>query len=90
VLRAFRKLHVAVPGDVKIVGFDDIGFALDTIPPLTSVRIDRFLLGAEAVRTLVSMTHSPEEAAGIKKVIRPTLIVRESTGGTSPASDVAR
>jgi len=32
------------------------------------------------VRTLVSLTHSPEAASGIKKVIRPTLVVRESTG----------
>ena len=70
-----------MPGDVKICGFDDILYASYTTPALTSVRIDKFLLGSEAVRTLVSVTHSPETAAGIKKVIRPALVVRESTGG---------
>jgi DNA-binding LacI/PurR family transcriptional regulator len=57
---------------------------------LRSIRIDKFLLGSEAVRTLVSMTHSPEAAAGLKKVIRPTLIVRESTGTTSLAAEAHR
>jgi LacI family transcriptional regulator len=80
-LKAFRELDVAVPGVVKIVGFDDIMYAAFTAPSLTSIRIDKFLLGSEAVRTLVSMTHTPERATDMKKVIQPSLIVRESTGG---------
>jgi DNA-binding LacI/PurR family transcriptional regulator len=80
-LAAFRELGVKVPADVKIAGFDDILYASYTTPTLTSIRIDKFLLGREAVRTLVSMTHSPEAASGLKKVIRPSLVVRESTGG---------
>jgi LacI family transcriptional regulator len=78
-LKAFHELGVRVPEDVKIVGFDDIMYASFTIPSLTSIRIDKFLLGAEAVRTLALMTHSPERAAGVKKVIKPTLVIREST-----------
>jgi LacI family transcriptional regulator, galactose operon repressor len=78
-LKAFHELGVRVPEDVKIVGFDDIMYAAFTIPSLTSIRIDKFLLGAEAVRTLALMTHSPERAAGVKKVIKPTLVIREST-----------
>jgi DNA-binding LacI/PurR family transcriptional regulator len=80
-LKAFRELGVAVPAQVKIVGFDDIMYASFSSPSLTSVRIDKFLLGSEAVRTLVSMTRSPAAAGGIKTVVRPTLVVRESTGG---------
>lgn len=82
-LKAFRELGVAVPEEVKIVGFDDIMYAAFTAPSLTSVRIDKFLLGSEEVRTLVSMTHAPERATDIKNVIRPALIVRESTGGVT-------
>jgi LacI family transcriptional regulator len=78
-LKAFNELDVAVPQDVKIVGFDDIQYVSFTIPSLTSVRIDKFQLGAEAVHTLVLMTKSRERAAGIRKVITPTLVVREST-----------
>lgn len=80
-MKALQELKVAVPGEVKIVGFDDIMYSSLTVPSLTSIRIDKNLLGAEAVRTLVAMTRSPETSIDMKKVIRPSLIVRESTGG---------
>lgn len=77
-LKAFRTLNVAIPRDVKIVGFDDILYASFSIPPLTSIHIDKYLLGEEAVRTLVSLSLAQEKAEDIKKVIKPSLIVRES------------
>ena len=80
-LKALSELGVPVPGEVRIVGFDDIQYASFSIPSLSSVRIDKYLLGAEAVRTLVALIESPEKASSIKKTIRPTLIVRGSTGG---------
>jgi LacI family transcriptional regulator len=83
-MKALQELKVAVPGEVKIVGFDDIMYSSLTVPSLTSIRIDKYLLGTEAVRTLVAMTRSPEESIDMKKVIRPSLIVRESTGGPTP------
>jgi DNA-binding LacI/PurR family transcriptional regulator len=89
-LKALSELQVSVPGQVKIVGFDDILYASFAIPSLSSIRIDKFLLGAEAVRTLVSLIESPERASSIKKTIQPSLVVRDSTGGvpagTGPAS----
>jgi DNA-binding LacI/PurR family transcriptional regulator len=80
-LKALSELGVAVPNQVRILGFDDIHYASFTIPSLSSVRIDKHLLGAEAVRTLVALIESPEKASSIKKTIRPSLIVRDSTGG---------
>jgi len=80
-LKALSELGVGVPGQVKIVGFDDILYASFAIPSLSSIRIDKFLLGAEAVRTLVSLIESPERASSIKKTIQPSLVVRDSTGG---------
>ncbi|OHD75139.1 MAG: hypothetical protein A2V99_07140 [Spirochaetes bacterium RBG_16_67_19] len=80
-LKALSELGVSVPGELKIVGFDDILYASFAIPSLSSIRIDKFLLGAESVRTLVSLIESPERASSIKKTIRPSLVVRDSTGG---------
>jgi LacI family transcriptional regulator len=80
-LKALNELGVGVPGQVRIVGFDDVLHSSFTIPSLTTIRIDKFLLGAEAVRTLVALTESPEHASIVKKTIRPALIVRDSTGG---------
>lgn len=80
-LKALSELGVSAPGQVRIVGFDDILYASITIPSLSSIRIDKHLLGAEAVRSLVALIESPERAAIIKKTIQPSLIVRDSTGG---------
>jgi len=80
-LKALSELGVPVPGQVRIIGFDDIQYASFSIPSLSSIRIDKYLLGAEAVRTLVALIESPEKASSIKKTIRPSLIVRDSTGG---------
>lgn len=80
-LKAFQEMNIAVPGQVKVVGFDDIIYSSFTTPSLTSIRIDKFLLGSEAVRTLAALTRSQDKSVAMKKVIRPSLIVRESTGG---------
>ncbi|MBN1837518.1 MAG: LacI family DNA-binding transcriptional regulator [Spirochaetales bacterium] len=80
-LKALSELGVSVPEEVRIVGFDDILYASFAIPSLSSIRIDKYLLGAEAVRSLVALIESPERAAIIKKTIQPSLMVRDSTGG---------
>jgi len=79
VLKAMRDMNIAVPEEVKVVGFDDTPFARFTEPPLTSIRIDKYLLGSESVRTLVEMSKSERKSSGIKKIIRSDLVVRQST-----------
>ncbi|MEF2072913.1 LacI family DNA-binding transcriptional regulator [Consotaella aegiceratis] len=43
-----------VPEDVAVIGFGDLAFAPDIVPPLTSVRIDRDLLGVKAAEALLT------------------------------------
>ncbi|WP_345436646.1 LacI family DNA-binding transcriptional regulator [Microbacterium gilvum] len=43
---------VRVPGDIALVGYDDIDFAASTVVPLTSVRQPAELLGATAIELL--------------------------------------
>ncbi|SLM18767.1 putative Transcriptional regulator, LacI family [uncultured spirochete] len=77
-MKALQTLNIKIPKDVKIVGFDDILYASFTVPPLTSVRIDKYLLGSEAVHTLVAISKASNKAENITKVIRPSLIIRGS------------
>lgn len=44
---------LAVPGDVAVIGFADQGFAADTSPPLTSIRVDRAALGSSAGQAIL-------------------------------------
>jgi DNA-binding LacI/PurR family transcriptional regulator len=74
---AARERGLTIPGDVSVVGFDDLPFARVLDPPLTSVRIDGPALGATAFRTLAAvMAGEPHEP---RTVLPVDLAVREST-----------
>jgi LacI family transcriptional regulator len=47
---ALREAGLDVPGDVSLVGFDDVPFAADLSPALTTVRVPYEDLGRTAVR----------------------------------------
>jgi len=56
-LGLLRALHAEgrdVPGEVSVVGFDDVADAADYTPPLTTVRQDFDSLGQRAVEALVA------------------------------------
>ena len=79
VLAAARKLGLAVPRDLSVVGFDDIDLARLANPPLTTVRQPADELARMAVDEVLraaAQRPSPESAT---LVVRPRLMVRAST-----------
>ena len=56
-LRAARELGLDVPGDVSIVGFDDIEIAQVAYPPLTTVHVPHREMGKQAAQALVDLLH---------------------------------
>jgi DNA-binding LacI/PurR family transcriptional regulator len=78
VLRALNEAGREVPGDVSVVGFDDIPEAGYFLPPLTTVRQDFDELGTVGLRLLVSMIESGGPPPRVPPVT-PELIVRAST-----------
>jgi DNA-binding LacI/PurR family transcriptional regulator len=84
-LGAYRALHqegLSVPDDVSVVGYDDIEEAAYYIPPLTTLTHDYIQLGALGFDYLMQLMDDPETTIE-QKVIRPKLIVRESTASVS-------
>ena len=77
-LHELRRLGVSVPDDVAVVGFDDIAMCAAVDPRLTSVRIDRNLLGERAVALLQDLLEHPDEARG-PEPFPVELIVRDSS-----------
>jgi DNA-binding LacI/PurR family transcriptional regulator len=53
-MRAFEEAGVSIPGDIGIVGFDDIPLASFTHPPLTTVAQDHAQAGAALVEALIA------------------------------------
>ncbi|HLY24774.1 MAG TPA: LacI family DNA-binding transcriptional regulator [Aggregatilineales bacterium] len=78
-IRALHEQQIAIPGDVAVVGFDDLPAAATLKPSLTTVRQPIRELGRLAVQSLIDLIDGRITAA--HRVILPTeLIVRESCG----------
>ncbi len=80
-LRACRDHGVAVPGDLAVVGFDDIE-ASDYAPvPLTTVHYGADELSKAAVERLLELIQAPGRLPRPKQVfIEPKLVIRDSCG----------
>ncbi|WP_290856764.1 LacI family DNA-binding transcriptional regulator [Hamadaea sp.] len=78
-LRAFHEAGRSVPGEVSVVGFDDIPETTFFQPPLTTVRQDFGELGRLSLGLLVD--HLTQGGSGPPEHVElpPTLIIREST-----------
>jgi LacI family transcriptional regulator len=84
---AIRTLHargLSVPGDVAIVGFDDIQVAELLAPALTTVRQDMVGIGLAAGRALVEQIENPDATPPVL-TLPVELVVRASCGARPSA-----
>ena len=84
-IKGYRAIHergLNIPGDISIVGFDDIEFGKHSNPALTSVRVYKEELGSIAVRGLFK--RFKDTSRGPTTTVVPVkLIIRDSAA--SPA-----
>jgi DNA-binding LacI/PurR family transcriptional regulator len=78
-MHACREMGLSVPGDISVVGFDDIPEAAHFLPPLTTIRQNFAEVGRRAVSLLLSELHGAIQA-GHDDSIPAELVLRESTG----------
>jgi DNA-binding LacI/PurR family transcriptional regulator len=76
-MKAFRLRKIEMPGQVSIVGFDDMPEAPYFEPPLTTVIQEFDLIGEAAMSLLISRISGVKGPKTIPTV--PQLVVREST-----------
>lgn len=77
VLIEAQSRGLSVPGDVAAIGFGDQDFAAHTLPPLTTVHVDRALLGRRAADALLARI-SGEALASRRIDIRFQIVERDS------------
>lgn len=86
-LQSFTMLSdVAVPGDIALIGYDDIDFAGATVVPLSSIRQPSRLIGRTAVELLLGEVAALDDSLPFtaeQVVFQPELVVRQSSSRTS-------
>ena len=77
ILRALHERGRRVPGDISVVGFDDVPEAAYYIPPLTTIRPDFDAVAAASIDLLMAQISSWHRL-GDRRVLTPTLVSRDS------------
>jgi len=77
---AMQGASLAVPGQIALIGYDDIDFASAAVVPLSSIRQPSALIGKTAVEILLAEVQDPS-APPQQVVFQPELVVRTSTAG---------
>jgi DNA-binding LacI/PurR family transcriptional regulator len=78
-IRVIQESGLNVPGDISVVGFDDIQGAAYTNPPLTTVRQPLSKMGEIAAKTLLDRIEGRAEYVP-EIAIEPQFVVRQSAG----------
>jgi len=79
----FAERGIVCPDEISVVGFNEMPFLDKMRPPLTTIALPHYEIGAEAARMLLEVIDDPDRHA--RSVLLPTsLVVRQSTA--APAS----
>ncbi|HWJ82288.1 MAG TPA: LacI family DNA-binding transcriptional regulator [Nocardioides sp.] len=77
-LRVLAAAGKRVPEDVAVTGYDDLGTADRTQPPLTTVRNPIGEMAEQATRLLLEQVEGERAARAIRVIFSPALVRRES------------
>jgi DNA-binding LacI/PurR family transcriptional regulator len=77
-MRYLLSKGITVPGEISVMGVDDIPSAGFVTPGLTTIRHDLYALGRQACRRILDLVEN--RIAHCREVLPVELMVRESTG----------
>ncbi len=83
-LHAFAEAGIAVPGDVSVVGFDDIPEAAYTTPSLTTVHQDFPAVGRRAIEVVTAVLDGVDV---VTPLLTPQLVIRASSARLAPQQE---
>lgn len=79
-IRALHEVGMMVPRDVSVIGFDNIVSAEFHVPSLTTIEQPLNKMGALAAEILLDRISNPDKKYEPTILMKPKLVVRESTG----------
>jgi DNA-binding LacI/PurR family transcriptional regulator len=76
-IKCCKEMGIKVPGDIAIIGFDNIIFSELIEPPLTTIHMDKYEIGKQSAALLLKMLKNPDVPYPTL-FIDTELIIRES------------
>jgi LacI family xylobiose transport system transcriptional regulator len=83
VYEAARSLGLTIPGDLSVVGYDDLRIAQWAGPPLTTVHVPLAAMAEQAVGLVMRLRQEPDLTFS-RIDLDTSLVVRESTAALRP------
>lgn len=77
---AAMELNLKIPGDVSLIGFDNVGLAQVVHPPLTTISAPKYEIGQAAVETLLKLVQRGSGQPPEQRILGVELVVRKSCG----------
>lgn len=78
-MKALQEHGRTVPGDVSVIGYDDISYAAALSPALSSISQPSQLMGAKATELLLEEVKAPDEHEHRRATFKPELRARQTT-----------
>lgn len=83
---ALKEAGKRIPEDVRVIGFDDVFICESMEPSLSSVHIDKVLLGQKSISLLLDRIQGKNVQLPYKETVENSLVVRHSTDETAAAA----
>jgi len=78
-IKVIHEMGLSIPGDISIVGFDDVPLASQIWPQLTTIRQPLFRMSRLAGKLLMKRLRG-ETPGDVSRVIKADIMIRDSTG----------
>lgn len=82
-MEAILDAGLSVPGDISVIGFDDIEIASNVRPALTTVRQDMITIGRRSIELLDELIND-EELQPPEAIVPTELVIRDSCAPAKP------
>ena len=79
-MSAAEKSGIKIPGELSIMGFDDMRYAAIANPPLSTVAQPARDIGINAAKRLLRVIEAPAEGDRLVEILPHRLVIRQSTG----------
>ena len=78
VMDALKDAGYRIPGDISVIGCGNMSLSERTIPPLTTIDQNMYMMGAQGFEMLLRRIHEGDTTEYEAKIIEPRLVIRES------------